>query len=313
MKYVLFLSLILIGLIMAFIYGPTILDDYNFLYFDKAEKNKTVAVLFGGDMMFDRYIRKIMQESGEDHIFSCIVGELKKADMVVANLEGPITSNSSVSLGSVPGGENNYTFTFDDGVARLLKRSGISTVNIGNNHITNFGDSGVRETLDFLDGAGVGYFGDPFFYKTFEKEINGVKFSFISYNQFGGEAEDTILKIKNAKQNGFLPIVYTHWGQEYKKTQEALVPLAHSFIDVGAEVVIGSHPHVVGDIEEYGGKKIFYSLGNFIFDQYFNENVRNGILVEIVFGKNGVVSYKEIPIEIFRDGRTCVKKSMPTH
>ena len=81
--------------------------------------------------------------------------------------------------------------------------------------------------------------------------------------------------------------------------------LAHSFVDAGAEIVIGSHPHVVEESEAYKGKHIYYSLGNFIFDQYFSEDVQHGLLLQVTFGQGGVLSVREIPIELKHDRRTC--------
>ena len=128
------------------------------------------TVLFAGDMMFDRTIRTTTDEKGGDYIFSCIGPILRDADFVVANLEGPITSTSSVSVGSIVGGKNNYTFTFPVLTARLLYEHNIRIVNIGNNHILNFGTWGLEETKRYLDAAGVGYFGDSMIYHTV---ING--------------------------------------------------------------------------------------------------------------------------------------------
>jgi poly-gamma-glutamate synthesis protein (capsule biosynthesis protein) len=71
-----------------------------------------------------------------------------------------------------------------------------------------------------------------------------------------------------------------HWGIEYKIVNSpAQQQLAHLIIDNGADLIIGHHPHVVQNIEEYKGKLIFYSLGNFIFDQYFKEEVQQGLAV----------------------------------
>ena len=77
-------------------------------------------------------------------------------------------------------------------------------------------------------------------------------------------------------------------------------------VDAGAEIVIGSHPHVVEESELYRDKYIYYSLGNFIFDQYWNDDVRRGLLLKVWFTENGVARVQEIPIQLERDGRTCV-------
>jgi len=265
------------------------------------------TVLFGGDMMFDRTIRSTMEEEGDDFIFSCLNEILQNADLVVANLEGPITEHASMSLGSEIGTLANFTFTFPLETAALLARHNITLVNLGNNHIQNFGWDGVRSTVTALSHAGVGYFGDPPHYGVAEEDINGVPLTFINYNEFGGNAAAVVAQIKEARVQSRLPIVYAHWGIEYATTSSAYSrELAHSFIDAGASIVVGSHPHVVQEHEEYRGSHIYYSLGNFIFDQYWNDTVRTGLMLRVIFNSDGVEHIQEIPIELRRDRRTCV-------
>ena len=109
-----------------------------------------------------------------------------------------------------------------------------------------------------------------------------------------------------ARARGDIPVVFAHWGIEYATTSSAYSrELAHKFVDAGAEMVAGAHPHVVQEHEVYGDKHIYYSLGNLIFDQYWNEAVRTGLLLYVVFGTNGVEWVTEIPVELLRDGRTC--------
>lgn len=267
-----------------------------------------VAVLFGGDMMFDRTIRRAIDEKGGDFIFSCIDEILKDADLVVANLEGPITDNPSTSMNTAPGADGNYTFTFPTSTASLLFAHNIRMVNIGNNHIENFGLDGVRSTMSALADTHVGYFGDPIDRATTSVNINDVHFAFINYNEFGGDASTTILQIQDAHMQGKFPIVYTHWGIEYATTSPEYVrALAHTFVDAGAEIVIGSHPHVVQEREYYREKYIYYSLGNLIFDQYWSDDVRRGLMVRVVFDGKGVQYVEEIPVELLRDRRTCLK------
>jgi len=267
-----------------------------------------VTVLFGGDVMFDRTIRTTVLEKGGDFIFSCIDSTLRGSDLVVANLEGPITPHVSVSATSTPGDEFNYTFTFPPSTAALLAAHNIRVVNIGNNHIYNFGTDGVRSTIAALTDAHVGYFGDPLSASVAAGSFNGVPLAFINYNEFvnHGEASTTLAQIHSARAAGEVPVVYTHWGIEYATTSPAYVhTLAHEFIDAGAEIVIGSHPHVVEEHELYSGKNVYYSLGNFIFDQYWNNNVAHGLLLQVTFTSAGVQSVKEIPVELEHDRRTC--------
>lgn len=271
--------------------------------------DRKVEILFGGDMMFDRSIRLAMEKNGDDHVFSCIKDVLADADFVVANLEGPITSHPSKSVGSAVGDSNNFTFTFATSTASLLARHNISLVNLGNNHIFNFGREGLAQTKYWLDGAGVGYFGEPDLPEEERVERftrNGIKFSFVNWSDWTSDKTDhTVQQVRKEREAGRIVIVYTHWGEEYVPPTPRVRQLAHSFVDAGAEIIIGSHPHIVQEHEVYQGKHIYYSLGNMVFDQYWNEEVRGGLLLKAELTPKGISSVAEIPIENQRDRRTC--------
>ncbi len=275
---------------------------------------REAVVLFGGDMMFDRSVRVAMQEHGEDFVFSCLGDTFQKPDLTITNLEGPITAHESLSVGSKVGGLNNTKFTFAPSTAELIKRHGIDAVSIANNHAQDFGFDGVRSTIDYLNSAGIGYFGDPLREHMFTSDVRGVRFAVIGYNEFqtylGGDvwqgSTTTLQKISDARASGYLPIVFAHWGTEYVGANAMQKKLAHAFIDAGAEMVVGAHPHVVQENEVYSGKQIYYSLGNLFFDQYFSEDVRSGRLLEATFNARGLDSIREIPVYLERDRRTCL-------
>jgi poly-gamma-glutamate synthesis protein (capsule biosynthesis protein) len=100
--------------------------------------------------------------------------------------------------------------------------------------------------------------------------------------------------------------MYTHWGREYMtEPDNGEITLAHEFIDSGVDLVIGSHPHVVQTKEEYNGKIIYYSLGNFVFDQYFDPNTREGLAVEVTIDPNDKsIIAKDFPIMLGSSGQT---------
>ena len=252
-----------------------------------AQVKSYVKLLFTGDLMFDRGIRYYAQQNGgNDFIFNKIAPVLAKNDLVVSNLEGPITDNKSVSAGTAPGSTGNYFFTFDPTVARTLFENNIRLVDIGNNHILNFGQPGLESTEKYLTEADVDYFGAPNGARSIIENISGVKIAFISYNEFNGnvaaEQSATIDEIKKDRTLADLVVVFCHWGVEYSiDSTVGMQALAHQLVDAGADLIIGSHPHVIEPMEIYNGKRIYYSLGNFIFDQYFSEDVRNGLGVVV--------------------------------
>ncbi len=289
--------------------GPALISTNLFPVHEVSVSNSTVTILFAGDMMFDRYIRTATMRNGPDHVLSCMGSLLDGHDLVVANLEGPITPYPSMSVGSVIGSPENFTFTFPTSTASLLKRHHIELVNIGNNHIMNFGRDGLIQTKKFLDEAGVSYFGDPSVPETDRvkrMEIQGIPFSFVNWSDWTSDKTDhTVAQVKNEASQGRTAVVYTHWGDEYVEPPARVRQLARSFVDAGAVLIIGSHPHVIQEHEVYKGRHIYYSLGNFVFDQYWNDAVRTGLLVRATFDSEGRVSVEEMRTQLERDGRTC--------
>jgi poly-gamma-glutamate synthesis protein (capsule biosynthesis protein) len=274
-------------------------------------EEKSTKILFAGDMMFDRYIRTQSDKNGKEVVFEGVAEELRAVDFTVANLEGPITSNVSKSVGSAVGESRHFLFTFDPAWAKILFDANIRIVNLGNNHILNFGEAGLLETRKFLQEAKVKFFGDPLneSLRVYIAEIRGKKIGFVNYNQFYKEGESRALAdIARLRPNVDVLFVYTHWGAEYVPASAKQKELAHRFIDRGADAVIGSHPHVVQEKEIYQGKTIYYSLGNFVFDQYFSPEVRRGLLVEATIAPDNTFSFRDIPIVLSLDGKTTVKK-----
>lgn len=271
---------------------------------------KEAQILFVGDMFFDRQIRKVISNKGGDYIFDCLDNYLKEFDLVVGNLEGPITDNPSVSLGSEIGSPQNFVFTFPPLTAKLLHKNNVKVVSLSNNHIGNFGGEGIAATHKYLDQAGVKYFGgilgnEPILRKT----VSAINFSFVSYNQFGGKnseqvAQDIKSEKTNQRKENRKVIVFAHWGEEYTAPTEHMKQTAKLFADSGADLIIGAHPHVIQESEKIGDTLVYYSLGNFIFDQYWNKEVSTGLGVVATFSKNNL-SISEQKFEIERTGQTC--------
>jgi poly-gamma-glutamate synthesis protein (capsule biosynthesis protein) len=195
-------------------------------------------------------------------------------------------------------------------VAITIFQKNIRLVDLGNNHILNFGEKGLQETQKFLDEANVNYFGVPDGKRGAIENINGIKIGFIAYNQFAEDnPEDVIAEIRKMKLETDLVVVFCHWGNEYQlKQADSQKELGHQFIDAGADLIIGSHPHVIQPMEEYNGKRIYYSLGNFIFDQYFDENVRNSMGVEVKINKSTKkLEFSEKKFYLQSGGQTIIK------
>mgnify|MGYP000439324992 CR=1 FL=1 len=166
---------------------------------------------------------------------------------------------------------------------------------LSNNHIHDLGDSGILNTIRVLNNNNINYLG---IHKENEKpdsiilgdnikiglisgstddfEVMAITNSKMKYNVNDIRKEDFLKKIVDLKKNVDYLIVIPHWGREYMDLPSLQNrKLAHKWIDLGADIVIGHHPHVIQGKEIYKGKNIYYSLGNFIFPDFYN---KNGIL-----------------------------------
>lgn len=268
-------------------------------------------ILFGGDMMFDRAIRTTMEMQGTDFVLAELTSTFHSYDMVIANLEGTITSNPTVSVDTAWDDPNHFMFTFNPSIAPMLRRNNFAAVSLANNHSDDFGLEGVTQTKNYLSDSGIGFFGNTGFEtqpkeRVFIKNDSKPSIAFVGYNQFVDNGFKTALEdIHFATVEADLVIVMPHWGPEYKPTaNNDIVNEAHQLIDAGADLIIGSHPHVVQQKEEYLGRTIYYSLGNFVFDQYFDERFQKGLLVGVEIFSEGSMSFTEIPIETQSTGQT---------
>ncbi len=262
--------------------------------------------LFFGDVMLDRQNRVLMDRKGVGFFTEKLERLFWGQDLNVVNLEGPITDKPSVSVGQPVDNPNHFRFTFNPEQAiNFLQANRINLVNIGNNHILNFHNEGLEQTKEILTKNNIGYFGDPLDLAKMStvKNVGEQKIAFVNYNQFAGFSPEQVIEIiKTLKTKSDFVVVYPHWGQEYKLVNnERQQKLAYRFIDAGADLIIGAHPHVVQPIEIYKNKVIFYSLGNFVFDQYFSEDVKSILGVGVLLG-DGQVKFTLIPLFKQRGG-----------
>ena len=292
---------------IVFLIGVKVLVAPHGKIFEKAKVNE-VNIAFIGDTFMDRSIRLKSEQHGYDFMFECIRPYFYNFDYVVANMESPVTRNKSVSAGTEPGSPNNYRFTTDPHALDSMLRAGINILGIDNNHMYDFGLSGIEETGGHIIASGIKYFGDPINknYKSLKVDEAKNSFILISFNEFFGSAQNTLEEIALAKKEGGKIIVFAHWGNEYAPVTPRVKEWARKFVDAGADVVIGMHPHVVQETEDYNGSYIAYSLGNFLFDQYFNEEVKTGAIVEMqmIDGEITKIGMRKTRLDEFR--RPCV-------
>ena len=266
-------------------------------------ENTEINILFAGDLMLDRgveyYVNKLA--AGDSKFpFEKAAEYLNSFDAVITNLEGPV-SDKGVLSGSI------YSFRMSPSVLAVFPYANIKAVNVANNHAWDYGRDAFEDTLARLKENNIGYFGggksENEAYSPYIFEKNGIKIAILGFTEFlesvranGNEAgiafsspEKMEAAIKAAKQKTNIVIAQFHFGEEYRETPvERQVNIARAAIDAGADIVIGHHPHVVETSEEYKGKMIFYSLGNFVFDQGFSKETMSPGLLEVGITANGI-------------------------
>ncbi len=279
--------------------GTTSYVNGAFSIGEKSE-DMTATILAFGDMMLDRDVREKMNTFGADYPFEKIKRFLIGSDIVVANAEGAFTSNPSKTVGTL---DAPLLFTFDPEALTVIKKLGFTLFSQANNHSYNFGRKGLDESERYIESNGMDFFGDPLNqdFHSYMTTIRGQKIAFVGYHEFAYDGFDVVIKeIKSLKEQHAFVIVYPHWGIEYDEGMtQGQITKAHDFIDAGADLILGAHPHVIEPIEIYKNKAIFYSLGNFIFDQSSVGPTGKGLAVGITITDENI-SYYLFPLSIYR-------------
>ena len=287
----------LISVIAIFVLKPAVFEIRS-LTTPSPEAEKPIKLVFTGDIMLDRGVEYQIQKQGENDWrfpFLKIADKLNAADLVIGNLESQI-SDKGENQGSI------YSFRADPQAIEGLKFAGFDIVSLANNHSFDYGKEALKDSLSRLISTNISPIGagnENQAYAPVIKTIDNTRIAFFAYaegpetwkateNNIGialvsDKTRDRIkTDISLAKDLSDLVIVSFHWGEEYaKEPSQFQKDLAKAVIDAGADLVIGSHAHVVQESEIYNGHHIFYSLGNFVFDQGFSEETLEGEIVEI--------------------------------
>jgi poly-gamma-glutamate synthesis protein (capsule biosynthesis protein) len=254
-----------------------------------------VKLVMVGDIMMDRGVKRSIDANfgGDFSVLFANTQYLKDADIAFGNLEGPI-AESGRNVGS------RFSFRMMPVVAGTLGDAGFDVVSFANNHVGDWDRSAFDETLLQLKEAQIQYAGAGTNYADATTprviDVRGMKIGFLAATDVGPnwlKATDTkpgILLasdpklpeiIATAKQSVDILVMSFHWGNEYSPANARQQKFAYTSIDAGADIVVGHHPHVMEKVEEYNGKLIYYSLGNYIFDQYFSEHTMRGMVATV--------------------------------
>lgn len=256
------------------------------------QKEKVSSLLFFGDMMLDRSVKTKIDQHGFDYLLKNLAGQENRfflgTDLIIANLEGPFADSRRQTTKEI-------AFRFDPTLLPELKKYNFGLFGLANNHTLDMSKAGFDEAKKNLDKFGFEYFGSQYRVddeSLIVKQAGDYKIGFIGLNDTNLPVEKIAVKklIDSAKSKGSDKIIiFIHWGYEYKEISNTHQrELAHYFIDNGADIIIGHHPHVVQEMEIYQNKPIFYSLGNFIFDQYFSVPTQQGLALGLIIKENKI-------------------------
>ncbi|MGE5579654.1 MAG: CapA family protein [Bacillota bacterium] len=281
--------------------------------------SEPVTLVAVGDVMLSRGVAGRIQENGNLGLpFAKVTSLLRTGDIVFGNLENPLTPGREINI-------REMVLRADPGMADALADAGFTVLSLANNHTPDFGATGILDTLRNLDQAGIAWVGAGSdaseAYASRMVEVKGLRFAFLAFTDPGitpplyeasesspGTASADIAKmqaaIKDARLDADFVVVSLHAGVEYEAEPDDLqVELAHAAIDAGADLVIGHHPHVVQPVERYRDRYILYSLGNFVFDQWWSEETCQGLIARLVISAAGVERVEFYPVTINRDAQ----------
>lgn len=203
-------------------------------------------------------------------------------DLTVVNMEGTLTTSTSRQ-------DKTFAFKGPAGYAQVLVEGDVEAASMANNHSRDYGEQSYTDTVEALKDAGIAPFGyDDIAYM----DVKGVKVALVGTYELAeheGIEESMVANIKKARDEGAqVVMVYIHWGVEKETVpNETQMKLGHAAIDAGADLVIGSHPHVIQGYEVYQGRYIVYSLGNFCFGGNSNPSDKDCMIFQQTFTVNG--------------------------
>ena len=282
----------------------------------RAEKDetkvRTISVVAGGDLLFDRGVRRRAQEVGLRTLLAGLRQPLSGADLALANLECPLT----LRIAPRP---KQYVFRCDPEVAIELRNVGFHALSLANNHSIDQGRDGLLDTMAALEGAGLVPLGAGRSQREAHRHhlmvAGGMKVALLAYVAIIIEGvafledlpaaaqlqEETVgAEIAAAQAEADIVIVTIHWGTEFRsEPSDEQRRLGRMLIDAGADLVLGHHPHVLQPVERYRGGLIAYSLGNLVFDQR-RQDGQTTALLRCRVAPHRVEDCQAIPLEIKR-------------
>lgn len=281
----------------------------------ESSNEDTVTFGFVGDFLLDdeyAIMANLLRRGNaiENGISEPMLAQMQGVDVLVANNEFPFTDRGTPTEGKT------FTFRADTNAASYLHDMGIDLAVLANNHIYDFGEIGLFDTLDTLENAGIAKAGagrnldeasSPVYFIANDMKIAVVAATQIerldnpdtkgaTENSAGvfrcWNPEKLYEVVAEAKENSNFVIVYIHWGTENQAEQDwAQLDQAPKIAEAGADLIIGDHPHCLQGIAFFEDTPVIYSLGNF----WFNSKTIDTGMVQVTIGQNGLESFQFIP------------------
>ena len=278
-------------------------------------KSNSITIGFTGDIMIGRLVNEVIGQKGYRYPWGNVLPLLKQTDLTIINLETTLTTSSQKIL-------KVFNYKANPDRVQTLQKADIDVVNLANNHILDFGNEGLFETIQTLDNAGIKHIGAGKNIHAARRAAivtkNNITIGIIGYtnNEPGWQAEDnkagtnyievgdieTVKQDVNAiRKNVDFVIVTIHWGPNMRErpTQE-FIDFAHAMINAGVDIIHGHSAHIFQGIELYKNKVIMYDTGDFVDDYAVNTLLRNdwSFLYQLEADKYGIKEIKLIPIVI---------------
>lgn len=274
-----------------------------------AASGAPVTITFFGDLLLGSHVGELATARGVPFLFAGVSDLFHHDDLTVGNLECCASRRGTAA-------EKTYTFRMDPSLLAAVHCCGVDVLSLANNHALDYGCDALCDSLDALRTAGIQSVGagrtedDAFFPRYFKLKTLTVAViaatrvipypAWLAGNKHPGlaGAYDAIrlcAEIRQARAKADLVVVFLHWGTERETSANTIQrSLAHRVIEAGADLVVGSHPHVLQGFEYYRGKLIAYSLGNFIFTNQRQDTA----MLQVTCGVQQILSARIIPCTI---------------
>ena len=272
---------------------------------------ESITLTFAGDTMASGTVASYLRNNGYQYPWKQVRKELIKSDLTMVNLETPVSERGEAE-------HKQYAYRSHPDLIKGMDWAGIDIVTVANNHSLDYGRQAFNDTLNHLNEFNIHYVGgglnEQQAYQHKVLNIKGKDISFVAFSRVlpsvswyardnrsglasGYQLERMYDVVKKASIHSDLTVVYLHWGKELANEPEPKEKgIAHHLIDLGADLVIGSHPHVLQGFEFYKGKLIAYSLGNFLFTTSYQKVARQSGILHVTIEPDHTQKAKLIPI-----------------